>query len=413
MTHNYKTVIIFVVFIAIFVGGMLNASDLKIALNIISSDQSADEAFLSQFEESLKKDINDIEKYSIIPRSKLLDIVSWTNIDLNDCERLSCITEVGRIVEANYIIAGFVKKRSKFSIDIYIVNVSKGTSIASNSFDESERSLKKGGMKKIAQMIVRALEKTAPKVNVEISSTPAGAVVSLNNDALGETPISVPNLRKRQKYSLLFKKDGYETQHLEFTLGNQKRIHTKLIPMKGSVQISGFPSKAKVYINNKYAGKFPQIDYQNILGSYSIKIEKPGYKKHRDVFEITNDASRKLQFHLKPKPKLPAMILSSVVPGTGQISRGFTWRGLFFMAAAAGVGYLTALEYIDYDNKHNQYINDLNQYETQSDLNKIKSDKERVFSSFDAMKTQETMLNNYLYAAGAVWSINILEIVFE
>ena len=83
------------------------------------------------------------------------------------------------------------------------------------------------------------------------------------------------------------------------------------------------------------------------------------------------------------------------------------------MAAAAGVGYLTAVEYMDYDKKHTQYLNDLDSYKNQADLNQIKFDKQRVLTSFDDMKKQETMLNNYLVAAGAVWSINILEIFFE
>ena len=125
------------------------------------------------------------------------------------------------------------------------------------------------------------------------------------------------------------------------------------------------------------------------------------------------NVTSQLQIRLKRKPKIPALLSSAMIPGSGQIYRGFPWRGLLFMAAAAGVGYLTAIEYMDYDKKHTQYLNDLDSYKNQADLNQIKSDKERVLSSFDLMKKQETMLNNYLYAAGAVWSINILEIFFE
>lgn len=413
MKQNYKTVFIFAVFIAIFTGSMLNASNLKIAINISPSDNKMSKKFYTQFNNSLKKEILDIENFSIISRSKLIDIVSWTDIDLNDCDQLKCIKEVGRLSGADFIVAGFVTMRTKLSIDIYIVEVSQGKIIASESFHESERTLRKGGMNKIAKSIVSSIDYVSSRQTVEITSAPAGAVVALNNKALGETPITVPDLRKRNEYSLLFHKQGYESLQKDFTLDEQKMIHVKLIPQKGSILISGHPFKAKVYINNKYAGKFPQIDYQNFIGTYSIMIEKPGYNKYQDVFEITSEESKQLKFHLKPKPKLPAIALSTVIPGSGQIVRGFTKRGLLFLVVATGVGYLTAVEYMDYDSKHTHYLNDLDRFKNQTDLNMVESDKEKVLISFDEMKKQETVLNNYLYAVGAVWSINILEISLE
>ncbi|MCH7763043.1 MAG: PEGA domain-containing protein [Candidatus Marinimicrobia bacterium] len=409
----FKLVNTIIVYFAILAGSTATAYELKIALNIASSDNRVEKIFLSQFNKSLEKEVREIENFSIISKENLEKLVSGTSIDLDDCDKLGCIAEVGRLAGVDFIIAGFVKKRNKYFIDIYVIEVSKSRMLASKSFNESEKSLSKGGMKKIAKMIVSSIDKATPKMDVAITSYPKGAVVTLNNQVLGETPITAANLRKRQNYSLSFHKQGYERLDMNFTLGKQKKIHAKLVQQMGAMLITGQPFKSKIYINNKFAGKLPRTNYQNNVGQYSILIKKPGYKKYRGTFEIMPNTINQLQVQLKRKPKIPALLSSAVIPGSGQIYRGFPWRGLLFMAAAAGVGYLTAVEYMDYDKKHTQYLNDLDSYKNQADLNQIKSDKERVLSSFDLMKKQETMLNNYLYAAGAVWSINILEIFFE
>jgi hypothetical protein len=130
-------------------------------------------------------------------------------------------------------------------------------------------------------------ESNPPTGDLQISSTPSGAVVYLDGNYKGFTPpndkLDINDLAPGT-YTITMTKLGYLEYSTSVTLpaGKIIQVSATLVPNPtppdaASADVVSTPSGAEVYINNVYVGLTP-ISFQNVTpGSYTIELRLQGY----------------------------------------------------------------------------------------------------------------------------------------
>jgi hypothetical protein len=130
-------------------------------------------------------------------------------------------------------------------------------------------------------------ENNPPTGDLQISSTPSGAVVYLDGNYKGFTPpndkLDINDLAPGT-YTLSMTKLGYQDYSTSVTLPAGKIIQvsatlvpTPTPPSAASADIVSTPSGAEIYVDNVYVGITP-LSFQNVTpGSYTIELRLQGY----------------------------------------------------------------------------------------------------------------------------------------
>ena len=117
-----------------------------------------------------------------------------------------------------------------------------------------------------------------PTGSISISSTPSGANVYLDGVYKGTTPLSLEDVIS-ESHTVRVVKEGYDEETRAISLGAGETINLD-IPLKrlaGSISVSSSPSGASIYLNGIYKGITPITLTDVPIGTYSIKLTKPGY----------------------------------------------------------------------------------------------------------------------------------------
>lgn len=367
-----------------------------------------------QFIAFLNKQLTDSGDINTISGPELDLILMKNNIQQDGCESIDCLSEIGRASKAPIIISGsLLGRRNKFFLDIFIIDATNYKVLTTEHLEGVYSKFIKEGSQSIGKMIQSIIDKKYPRADLEIISQPKQADVIIGGQIVGKTPVKL-EIRRNIVYSIRLEKQDYESYTR--STGFQKRrnnVSVTLQQVKGILQISGFPYGSKVFIEGRLVGRLPQLSYKNNPGNYNLQAKKQGYKKYSRSVVIKPGITEDIQIRLRRKPKLPSMIASAVFPGSGQMIRGKPIKGLIFAATAVGIGYLSYLEHLSFERQHKTYQDNLKIYNTRLDLNEIDNDINRVWKSFDKMNNIEKQRNQMLYSLGAVWTINIFEILFD
>ncbi|WP_439133981.1 PEGA domain-containing protein [Pseudomaricurvus sp.] len=121
--------------------------------------------------------------------------------------------------------------------------------------------------------------------DVEISSTPAGATVSADGEALGTTPMTAELLTG--KHNLIVKLEGYKAwqQNLRVKAQQHKTLpDIQLVKADGLVKVVSSPAGASITVDGQFRGKTPSEVALKPGKSYNITLFKDGYQpQHRQI----------------------------------------------------------------------------------------------------------------------------------
>ncbi len=171
---------------------------------------------------------------------------------------------------------------------------------------------------------------------LEVASRPLGARVYLNDQAKGETPLSITNL-VAGKYVVRAELRGYESMTKTNTVafGDKTTVEFELVKNSGTLLISTEPPGVKVHIDGEdhgataASGDEPvstqlQIDFVP-QGQRQLQLTKPGYFDLVKTMELAPDRMVVLHEKLRarPVPFVPNMIIRTG-PGPEH-----TFRGVF------------------------------------------------------------------------------------
>ena len=123
------------------------------------------------------------------------------------------------------------------------------------------------------------LEKEYGKI--EISSEPADASVTVNNEYKGRTPLSL-SLKPDIAVQLKISKAGYQTENSQQTLesGEQKTLELTLKPILGTIKVRATPRDAEVYVDGVSQGQANK-DLRLTATPHNIEIRKAGYVTYK------------------------------------------------------------------------------------------------------------------------------------
>ena len=119
---------------------------------------------------------------------------------------------------------------------------------------------------------------TPAKSAVVIESTPSGATVEFNDQAIGKTPYVLRNL-PIGNHTVYLTKPGFARQKIDWEIKDSRplpKISVKMESDSGILTVQTTPNKAKLYINDNFVGETP---YTASLkeGIHQLKLQIQGY----------------------------------------------------------------------------------------------------------------------------------------
>lgn len=135
---------------------------------------------------------------------------------------------------------------------------------------------------------------------LSITSEPAGAVVTVNGIARGQTPVKVSDIPKGRA-TVTFVKNGYAELSREVTLnaGDEQTLYVKLEGLPGSMKLTSVPEGARFYVNDLPEGKGPVVKNALKPGVYSVRAELEGFDTVERKIEIGCGAVVNEEFRLE------------------------------------------------------------------------------------------------------------------
>lgn len=182
--------------------------------------------------------------------------------------------------------------------DIYINNKKVGTGVYSGRLNEGVYSVEARKPNYVSDFQKIEINTTDSKNitltprpdygTLEIETTPIDAIIKLNGENKGTTPITLRNLIGGN-YNLTIEKEGYPTvsKSIQIETGKTQKIN-EILPTGLPIKINSVPSGAKIYIDNNYVGKTPFNATLN-YGIHKVKLEN-GKKITEETITIKDGA---------------------------------------------------------------------------------------------------------------------------
>ena len=148
-----------------------------------------------------------------------------------------------------------------------------------------------------------------------LNSEPSGAVVFLNGQKAGATPINGQNIIAGE-YQLMVQKDFYYNYTGTFTINEGETKELPIINLKprfGYYQVNTTPSAATVYLDDKLIGVSPVTRRQIESGNHTLRVETNLYHKDEQQFLISNGDDK--VFDIKLNPAFGTLIINSEPEG--------------------------------------------------------------------------------------------------
>jgi hypothetical protein len=142
-------------------------------------------------------------------------------------------------------------------------------------------------------------EAVSESAALEIAANVAGATVTLDDEKKGVTPLTVADIAPGQ-YTVQVKKEGYQTYEERVRVEGGKTlkldVSLKAIADTGTINVSGSPKGAKVYLDGYYCCALPCTIGSVAKGKHTVMVKNPGYRD----WDLTVDvpAGQKLQFEV-------------------------------------------------------------------------------------------------------------------
>ncbi|MBT7349179.1 PEGA domain-containing protein, partial [candidate division WWE3 bacterium] len=130
-----------------------------------------------------------------------------------------------------------------------------------------------------------ALQLNTGSANIE--SDPAEAIVLLDGNDFGKTPVSLTGI-KIGIYDVELQKEGYVSckKTIKIKAGRVNSLTAKLIEMTGSVNVDSKPSNAIVCVNGKEIGNTPANITDLAAGKYELEVMMDCYETWSDSVNI-------------------------------------------------------------------------------------------------------------------------------
>lgn len=151
----------------------------------------------------------------------------------------------------------------------------------------------------IAQQIEKQLPLTPVSGEMNISSTPSGAAVTIDGENVGQTPLTLQ--RQGGAYAVTVEKAGYQRieDSIRITAANTSPSRNYYLkPLQALVDVSTTPAGGALLVNGAPATSPVSIAAD---AATSIRYEKAGYRPQSHTLTLSPGETQRLQFTLEPE----------------------------------------------------------------------------------------------------------------
>jgi hypothetical protein len=254
--------------------------------------------------------------------------------------------------------------------------------------------------------------------SLKISTVPECVRIYIDSTYYGFSPIVIDSL-KCGKHSITGEREGYKTIVKDIYINEpQLSCFIELQKLYSTLELNVSPSTANIKIDNKSELlRKVKISY----GKHVIKFNQQGYYSINKVINIEDDSTVLDQVNLKPKNKTTSVILSTLLPGSGQIysDRGYIGYPVL-LTSLVGIYYLSN-PYIGYNGAKNLYNKSVERYRDFAQSSKLGSTSETVYNNLkeDMYEKYEKLKDAYLYRnivlaiTSCIWIYNIWDAYYH
>jgi len=135
-----------------------------------------------------------------------------------------------------------------------------------------------------------------------IKSEPSGAVVQLNGQQKGKTPIDLPELASGD-YTITVSKDLYHITEEKYTIsdGSNNERMIVLHPAFGQLSVEANPKGADVFVDGQFKGKAPVTLDELPSGTFRLKVTQDLYETLDEEILIEDGKTNKQVVVLSPR----------------------------------------------------------------------------------------------------------------
>ena len=179
----------------------------------------------------------------------------------------------------------------------------------------------------------------------------------------------------------------------------------------GGVVITSSPPGAVVELrgDNVFSGVTPWELNRGLSGTYEVRAAMSGYADWKGSTSLSADRRDSLHIRMKKRTRMATGLRSALLPGWGQFYADQNLKGTVFLLAEAGAvwGVLYA------DSKRSDAMRDYDRairvYESADQIEEIEATYEVMLDEFDELERWQETRKRWIYTAGAIWLINVLD----
>jgi len=175
--------------------------------------------------------------------------------------------------------------------------------------------------------ITAQLSPSAQTGNVQVVSTPSGAMVTLDRSKTANTPYTFYNVPVGT-HEISVYLSGYQDFYADVNVNKGQTSYTNAILQPvvstGTLSVSSSPSGAAVYVDGSYRGVTSTTVGNLVSGSHSVRLTKAGYQDWTGTVSISAGSTTYLNPTLiqDPQPQYATVSISSNPSGAGVYGDG-------------------------------------------------------------------------------------------
>ncbi|MFH1563032.1 MAG: PEGA domain-containing protein [Nitrospirota bacterium] len=134
-----------------------------------------------------------------------------------------------------------------------------------------------------------------------VKSNPQGAIVYLNGEEKGKTPLNIPELQPWHPYQLQLSLNKYYDWNATLFVepGEEVKVEANLkARQEGFIFVTSIPGASAVYLDDKLIGQTPLREFTLKTGEYTLKLIKEGYLAQTKKITVLPDEGIFVNFEL-------------------------------------------------------------------------------------------------------------------
>ncbi|MFC1481988.1 PEGA domain-containing protein [Candidatus Neomarinimicrobiota bacterium] len=292
-----------------FLVSMLCAqSDFMAILDLDGRGISSSEA--ASLTDRLRSELVRTGRITVVERGQMERVLAEQDFQMAGCTSDECAVEVGQLLGVTEMVAGSIGKvGSTFSLDIRVINVATG--VITNSIIRDYRGEIDGllaEMRVLAEDLADLSTTVAepeppPPATMSIITEPVGAQVTLNSEAIGNTPIDTLELEPAMLQSVVLSFEGYESADTTFTTapGQHHDLKWTLVPLKSWLTVTSNPTGAVTLLSGRKIGNTPVHTLELEPGMLqSVVLSLEGYETADTTFTTAPGQHHEVSWTLVP-----------------------------------------------------------------------------------------------------------------